>query len=837
MVTANRWARATLPAILILCAQARAAPITSPGENKSAKNPWPDVRVERETGELHPGPGDPADLPIDSFRDVRGYDCNRMSGAEAVQLPPTGECPRAPVQIRRSENATFVVLQEANFVQVAARRCTGMSSRFPFYCGTYDHETALSEYITINHKDPMAASECRRIWEDRKVRLGNRDFDITPNTTFQQSWNAAGRHLYDYPGHIQCKGEAITNPTAQRVVDTRYTSITTSTEEMALAPDGRLTSVRRQVALPCDFHRKSCTVPSGTYVWDDLTEDQKCKLFKVRVTSGQVHTDAEGEETYVSTDGSALRFLIGAPTMRCNRMVLKTEHERIFLTRERDEPMFQRELAPQERSPLLYANVQDSYLETKLGSKLDQVISAVKQESCRTRSTHSLRYDQIAAVQRSAVDGETAYLGHGVFATASGEAWWRYKCKEIVARAMDLPKCHTALPVTLLNSDVVAHFAAAGKEVPTSYQFYLEPHSHRLLTAAATKECAPKLAPLFRTAHGRWISAGPRVALTEAPHRLNALHVLPDDDEIGNTDYAKGGLYTEEDVAEMDKFRMLPNVVHEVEVTMGQRAISRGWATSSELSELRARDVLLTHGHWYLDPFGYLWDRAEDIGDIGVTIWGICWFIKAITWALGLILRACYGPVDPRIGWCHKMCMVLIPSSKHFVIHRGEKLPGGWQPLTKRQRRRANRATNEANLQEEGQGEVMELQPYASSSARALPQPPQEDDAAARALSPPPGYRTRRPSHALLETPRRLRRAAASLWTARTRRHGKGTVPTPDSSSDSEQHSAHRTALDSALTEGRRPPPEPYANADAPVSSGQDTDTRRRRAVENLGRR
>ena len=32
--------------------------------------------------------------------------------------------------------------------------------------------------------------------------------------------------------------------------------------------------------------------------------------------------------------------------------------------------------------------------------------------------------------------------------------------------------------------------------------------------------------------------------------------------------YAKGELYTEEEMAEMDKFRMLPNVVHEVEVTI-----------------------------------------------------------------------------------------------------------------------------------------------------------------------------------------------------------------------------------------------------------------------------
>ena len=109
------------------------------------------------------------------------------------------------------------------------------------------------------------------------------------------------------------------------------------------------------------------------------------KLFQVRRTSGQVHTDAYGEETHVSTDGSALCFLVGAPTMLRNQMALKTEHERVFLTREEDEPMFARELAPQERSPLLYVNVQDGYLETKLGPKLDQVISVIKQESCRMR--------------------------------------------------------------------------------------------------------------------------------------------------------------------------------------------------------------------------------------------------------------------------------------------------------------------------------------------------------------------------------------------------------------------------------------------------------------------
>ena len=75
--------------------------------------------------------------------------------------------------------------------------------------------------------------------------------------------------------------------------------------------------------------------------------------------------------------------------------------------------------------------------------------------------------DQIAAVKGSAVDGETTYLRHGVFAMSIGEVWWLIKCKEINARAMDLPDCHIALPVTLLNSGVEAHFAAAGKEDPS----------------------------------------------------------------------------------------------------------------------------------------------------------------------------------------------------------------------------------------------------------------------------------------------------------------------------------------------------------------------------------
>ena len=54
--------------------------------------------------------------------------------------------------------------------------------------------------------------------------------------------------------------------------------------------------------LPYAFNQGACQVASGTYVWDDLTEDQKCWLYQARRTSGQVHTDGSGDRTFIVTD-------------------------------------------------------------------------------------------------------------------------------------------------------------------------------------------------------------------------------------------------------------------------------------------------------------------------------------------------------------------------------------------------------------------------------------------------------------------------------------------------------------------------------------------------------
>ena len=327
--------------------------------------------------------------PKDSHRSVQAYDCARVTEMQAVQLPPPGECPKETVTVTDTLNVTYLVLQKVNFIPVYAKRCQGMESRLPAYCGDHDHQTLLLDYWRVNERDRMAPSDCRWIWTEGKVSLGGNDYAIKPNTTFQKQWNAVGENFYTST-HIDCEGGKAKVPTAEKptrtmtyVVDGHYTTITTNLEELALNEQDRLTTVRDRLRLPCTFNAGYCQVSSGTYVWDDLTEDQKCRLYQARRTSGQLPTDGDGVRTFIATDGTAMRFTVGNPVFKCGRQVWETEHERLFLTRDLDEPLFQRRVPAAERSTLMYANVQDAYVEGTMAEKIEEIIATVKMESCR----------------------------------------------------------------------------------------------------------------------------------------------------------------------------------------------------------------------------------------------------------------------------------------------------------------------------------------------------------------------------------------------------------------------------------------------------------------------
>lgn len=611
----------------------------------------------------------PQTTPADSYRTLEAFDCAQMGPVEAVRLPPAGECPRPDIHVKSSVKKRYVVLQEAEYTRVTARRCKGLESRLPWFCGAYDHMTLASEWVEIDRHSTMEKSDCRRLWDEHRLLLGPMDYLVVPPSTFQKSYLATGTVDIGV-NHVSCYGGQVPGKNVHGIVDTRYTTVITDHVDLAKAPDGTLSLLHDRVELPCKFHDKECTARTGTYLWDELSEEDKCRLFKVRESSGSLYTDNDGEKTFVSDDDTNIRLVVGEPTMRCGRMVHRTEHSNLFVSEELDEPVFQRELDPLERSPVLYGTVQAAALEEKLAVHIESVIAELKQESCRTRSTHSVaRLDQIAATQRATVDGETASLGMGHFATASGEVWYRYQCSRIEVRAKDTEECYNALPVELTREDMAAHFEAlglGGEVTPT--EFFLEPKSHRLLTTAAQQDCSTTMSPLYRTVTDRWIRADPRVHLAPTPRLLDTLAIPAAHLRYNRTKFATGGLYTAAALREMNRVRQLPNVIYDVEVTMGRRAQSGGWASSNHGSSLGPHDVLNTYGPWYSDPFGWFWGQLEHLGHVGSTLFGIAFLIKVVTWSVGIVFRVAHGPTDPRMTRKMHFAQCFFPSLIYYLI-------------------------------------------------------------------------------------------------------------------------------------------------------------------------
>jgi hypothetical protein len=63
----------------------------------------------------------------------------------------------------------------------------------------------------------------------------------------------------------------------------------------------------------------------------------------------------------------------------------------------------------------------------------------IRAEFChRSQQQKLTAYAFLAAEQRIQIDEQTAALGGGKFVTASGEAWFVYMCKTMVARAREV---------------------------------------------------------------------------------------------------------------------------------------------------------------------------------------------------------------------------------------------------------------------------------------------------------------------------------------------------------------------------------------------------------------
>lgn len=305
-------------------------------------------------------------------------------------------------------------------------------------------------------------------------------------------------------------------------------------------------------------------------------------------------TDEDGDNVFVSSDGSMIRLKKGRPRSRCGGVLYETEFPNLFLA-DHDlslgVPEFQRPLHESEMSLATYTNQQNSFLYHELVEQIQKRMRSAHQERCRLdESRRRAHYAHRAAEQHAISDGETVHLGNGQFVTAAGAVWYHYRCRAMVVKARSTSGCFAALPVQLSEEDFDNYLRRRHLEPPSQSapandnelppeadqphlqgsdhlyvvnqnRFYLEPRTHRLLTVATPSVCASPFLPLYMNRRGQWMAYnGPDFHLAPTPEALDHIkwEFSSDRDDFRFFNFAEGGFYTSEQIKRMDRFSQAP---------------------------------------------------------------------------------------------------------------------------------------------------------------------------------------------------------------------------------------------------------------------------------------
>ena len=168
---------------------------------------------------------------------------------------------------------------------------------------------------------------------------------------------------------------------------------------------------------------------------------------------------------------------------------------------------------------------------------------------------------------------KTFVLQNGTFAVPSGEVIYTFTCKEVVAYPLNYKDCYMALPVASSEDLVSGH-------LPSTPSLFLEPLTRRLTAEGIPTPCSSAFPPRYETADGHYITATPSIAVAPTPHRADMSWALGDaaspwetDPVLAETDFSRGGLYSIEDLQDMQYYMEIPRARQALTVRLSEQAV------------------------------------------------------------------------------------------------------------------------------------------------------------------------------------------------------------------------------------------------------------------------
>ena len=648
-------------------------------------------------------------LPIQHLQ-FEAYDCSVPYNLTSVTVDRKVKCDTQNLKREQGREKTYLLLQKARRVPLEVTECVATYSRIAYVCSSAGHSTMIDKEMFINKPYVVSEEQCRKARDqgifdtphnEPSFYKGQHGWDpqfrkISKEGTSYIQWPRAGATSVDGHNDIDCEGSRFTFETGLATSEAKegdwpyndyavvvdYLTFTIRKRSAYLYVDGhkkeRLIIDHNQLELPlnCHVQRRSCVMNNApTYLWTVPSEDERCPLFKLRTTKGVdvISEDYRVPTTYISEDNTMVRLEKRTPAKSmCGAVVTPTEYDQLYLTEDLEHHLFQRPLPPSEGSPFLYANQKLHYSYEKLADGIEDAVLMLRTDACKRDQLKQVQeYANRAAEQRSVVDGDTVQIEGSTFATAKGEIWWVYKCRPLFVTARPTPDvCFDALPVTLSDDDLVRVLknkkrgnAAENPEVTvTELEFaknltlsglgyFLEPRTHRLLTAAVPDTCIPHLPAKYKNSLKTWIAYQGEFFSTIPPQTLS--WAVTNSTFKLKPYYPDGGIYSGETVRRLEEYqqarRLEQGMVHNILKGVRQEA-HQGGGTSAEppwitlVPGMPSKDVL--DG---INVFAWFWKFVKDYGYVCNILVGSAIMFQVVSYALGFWIRLCSTPRHPNI--------------------------------------------------------------------------------------------------------------------------------------------------------------------------------------------
>ena len=478
---------------------------------------------------------------INSFasRTLRGYDCDDPRHLHDVASARQETC-HHQTHVSSQRNATVQILQDSFTSRIKGHLCKMVVTRTPNYCGNYDHQTMYPRFKLTEVPKTISPDICRRMIRENKYETpAGEDIDIADNEVTAYFYENPGRTYLNPSGEVKCHGEnwKIGNVNVPDMVVAHEMKITLQTETFIIRSK-EVRAMSTGYTLPCPSHEGSCQTPTATFIWD--ISDRTCPMAFTRTSHGIIVTDDNGNEVFMSTDNSLVRFVLRDTVSACGEIIQKTNYEHLFLYHGQSAKFQKHQVDPSDVNMITYVNNRDDYLYNRIIDQVEAEMNKVLHHDCEKRaSLHQ------AQAKTSRTELMTISLGNGTFSTQAGETLWTYTCHPVEVTARESETCYLSLPINYDGLESADH--------PPGTEFFLEPFTRRISTEGVPIRCSDQLHIKYATQSGHWIMVTPKILDAKAPYHPGESDTMITkfDREI---DWSEGGVYTTEELKSLRRY-------------------------------------------------------------------------------------------------------------------------------------------------------------------------------------------------------------------------------------------------------------------------------------------